>query len=339
MVDIENSTTTASIGGISFRLDPERVSWGYKVKTNVTSTVGGKVVQIFGVVIDDLILFGSFGRGGFLAQLDFYNKMRALLDKQSSEEIPKPVRFIFPARGWDMNVYIKAISDPESDTSMQVRPNRINPQWQITLFVSDGGTKLKKVAMDDYLKRLAEGIGWEVSDFNGPGDETTAVGQIGESGLVTSGSTGSPASTPSTGGGTPTDPSIDGNIRKILDTIKAKESGADYNARNPHGANGAYQFVAGTWAGLNREMGGNASDWSPKHQDEVAAYHVTKILNANNNVVESVPASWYVGYYAPGQPAGNGRKWGWDEIPAPDQGNKLTIHEYVTAWMQTYNSK
>ena len=158
----------ATLGGYAFRLDPEDISWTFSVKTKVTYTIGGKVVQVFGTHLGPMMLSGSFGSGGYDAQEAFINKMADLAKKQGADN--EPHRFLFPYRGWDFKVYIRNVSTPDGSMSMRVAPDIANPRWSLTLQIVEENGGLKKVATDAYIKRLSEGIGWHPSEYNGPAD-------------------------------------------------------------------------------------------------------------------------------------------------------------------------
>jgi hypothetical protein len=60
-----SGTMNASLNGIPMRLNPISVQLDYTVKTSETPTLGGMVVQIFGIEMSDLIVQGTFGQGGY----------------------------------------------------------------------------------------------------------------------------------------------------------------------------------------------------------------------------------------------------------------------------------
>jgi D-alanyl-D-alanine carboxypeptidase/Transglycosylase-like domain len=119
------------------------------------------------------------------------------------------------------------------------------------------------------------------------------------------------------------------DVDVIAATIRERESGGDYQARaDGSTASGAYQFTDATWAGYR----GYPHAWQapPAVQDAKATDHINGILAANDGDASAVPVVWYLGYLpAPDDPA-------WDTIPSPDAGNRLTPHQYQTAWLDTY---
>lgn len=131
----------------------------------------------------------------------------------------------------------------------------------------------------------------------------------------------------------PNDPNV---INAILATIRQTESGNRYTAQAAGStASGAYQITDGTWRSWCKSVGGacqyqRAVNAPPQVQDAVAAAHVQSILASNNNILESVPATWYVGFYRPG-----GQYW--NSVPSPQAGNKATVSQYINDhWLPNY---
>lgn len=151
-----------------FRIDPESVAWDYRPKVAVHQTLAGKVVQVLGVVIGDMTVVGSFGRGGWEAQERFLSNMKTVADQQVERDAGQPVRFHYPVRGWDFPVYLKDYSTPDGANSVTMSPNIINPRWQLTLFLPTPGFKLQQAATNQFLQRLKEGLGFKINEFNGP---------------------------------------------------------------------------------------------------------------------------------------------------------------------------
>ena len=81
---------------------------------------------------------------------------------------------------------------------------------------------------------------------------------------------------------------FDGDLQRILATIRTLESGGDYAAQAAGStASGAYQFIDSSWA----NYGGYSRAWlAPPHvQDAKAAEHVTAILQRHHGDVSTVP--------------------------------------------------
>lgn len=117
-------------------------------------------------------------------------------------------------------------------------------------------------------------------------------------------------------------------IDRILATIRKRESGNNYTARNPvSSASGAYQFIDSTWRGLGGQ--GRAYMASAAEQDRIARAHVQSLLSRYGNTLEAVPAAWYTGTYK-----GAGKL----NYNPGGPGNPLTVQQYVDRWLKDYNS-
>lgn len=192
----------ASIGyeggpSMTFRLNPNSAMWNYSIDTSVQNTVGGRVVQVIGATISDLTISGSLGEikagqdkrsqvSWELAER-FVANVRAIMDKQSEDSNnfgrmqPPPV-FSLPLKGWRFSVYIKALADPRGG-SVYHSPDHFSSEYTLTLFpVSDLSQKIvgvgqngvlankRQQAIDNYITRISDGIGWQASKYNGVGD-------------------------------------------------------------------------------------------------------------------------------------------------------------------------
>ena len=121
-----------------------------------------------------------------------------------------------------------------------------------------------------------------------------------------------------------------GDLAVILDTIRTLESGGRYDTpKNAGGASGAYQFIDSTWAAY----GGFASAYlaPPEIQDERAALDVQRVLDTYGDV-GYVPISWY-------WPRALDHPEDLDIVPKPGAGNRLTVREYQTRWLELYRHK
>jgi hypothetical protein len=162
----------ASLNGIPMRLNPLTLELDYVVKTSEIPTLGGMVVQIFGVEMSDLVVTGTFGVGGYVEQLTFLNRMLALAGYQANQSFSTaggPVRFVYPNRNFDFMVYLK---DYTSSAGMAIDYENTNiaPDWQLTFFVDvdNTGGSLTRVAADAYIQRLSHGLGYDsVNKYNG----------------------------------------------------------------------------------------------------------------------------------------------------------------------------
>lgn len=95
----------------------------------------------------------------------------------------KPATFIYSPKGLRFQCYIKSIIDPDGDGSAGVvhKVGRINYKYVLSLFpVQEGSTELTKAgtsngvldqakarAVDAYMARISQGIGWKFTAYNG----------------------------------------------------------------------------------------------------------------------------------------------------------------------------
>jgi hypothetical protein len=192
---------------VRFRLNPSQVSWGFQVNTSVTETVGGRVVQVTGASISDLTVRGSFGerRGGtHVLSRDyaetFLAKMKEMAEYQSRSatqhrKMHEPAIFTFPPKGWRFAVYVKDLTDPDGGGSITHRPGKFSYDYVLTLMVHEDLSNTSRIlgasngdltiardrAIASYINRIADGIGWKASQYNGgrSADLAVAMGLAG----------------------------------------------------------------------------------------------------------------------------------------------------------------
>lgn len=156
----------ALLGGEAFSTDPESIRWNFRVKAPRTRTIGGQVIQITGLHISDMTVIGKFGAETSVDPWQEYNLFRAKIkdwvNTLQHDAALTPLRFVWPPRGWDFGVYVKAF------TPITHSNTNIAPQFQLTLFLSDGTNSIAKGIKDLYMKRLMDGIGWKQTAYNGP---------------------------------------------------------------------------------------------------------------------------------------------------------------------------
>jgi hypothetical protein len=189
--------SSASLGGLAFRIDPSQVSWAYDVNVAVTPTVGGRVVQVHGVTMGDMTIRGLFGQDRAnkkesweLAE-QFVVNIGKLVDRQSaiptSAQLngtdPTPMhptlRFLYndqnsptrrglPAHNWDFNVYIKGLQDLDGKGTLSHSTGKFSYGYSLTLFiVQDNTGTLAQVAKNAFIDRISNGLGWKRSSYNG----------------------------------------------------------------------------------------------------------------------------------------------------------------------------
>lgn len=189
----------AQLGSVGFRIDPSQVSWTYDVDAAVTQTVGGRVVQVYGVTLGDMIIQGLFGQdrrnrreSWELAEI-FHKQIARLVDRQSaipsvaqlsgesrapmhptvrftySDDTPERRQANLPIHNWDFNVYIKSLKDAnEQSLGILHRTGKYTYSYALRLFiVQDNTGRLAQVAKNAFISRLSNGLGWRRSAYNG----------------------------------------------------------------------------------------------------------------------------------------------------------------------------
>jgi roadblock/LC7 domain-containing protein len=181
---------------ITFRINPNSIQWNFQVNTFVQPTVGGRVVQVNGATLNNIELIGSYGEvkagqttaskvSWELAE-QFLAGVRLIMDKQAEDasvydKMQPPPVFNFPLKGWRFSVYLLAIEDPKGG-AITHSPDHFSHEYKIVLFIVEDlsqsvvkvgkngviGAK-KQEAINNYISRLSDGVGWVASEYNGPG--------------------------------------------------------------------------------------------------------------------------------------------------------------------------
>lgn len=190
---------TATLGypggpSIAFRIDPEQIEWSWKVITNVVETIGGRVIQVLGARLDDLVITGSLGQnhadpvnGESWQQAEaFITAITKIMEAQSADSTQQarmhpPAVFNYPPKGWRFNVYVKDLADPDGANSVILKTGKINQRYKLTLFiVQEGSPALVQAgtsngvlnqqaaqAVSAFMARISDGVGWHYGQFNG----------------------------------------------------------------------------------------------------------------------------------------------------------------------------
>jgi len=191
---------------VTFRIDPDSVEWNFKVNTTVINTVAGRVVQVMGATLSDMTIQGHYGQnhldkadGDSWKQAEaFVNKLREIQEYQSRDatqhgKMHVPATFNYSPKGWRFGVYVKDLSDTRGG-SVAHAVGRASYDYVLTLFIVDArsqdlvpaGTvrgsldKAKQAAIDSYIARISDGIGWHFSQFNGQVPATPIGGLFGQ---------------------------------------------------------------------------------------------------------------------------------------------------------------
>jgi len=202
---------TATLGypggpNIAFRIDPEMITWNWQVLTNVTETIGGRVIQVLGARLEDLTVQGSMGQNhadpasgeswqmveAFVATITQIMEAQSADSNQQAQMHP-PAVFNYPPKGWRFNVYVKSLTDPDGQNSAILRTGKINQRYSLSLFiVQDGSSALVKAgttngvfsqkaydAVSAFMARISDGVGWHFTQYNG--QVTGVIGNPGGS--------------------------------------------------------------------------------------------------------------------------------------------------------------
>lgn len=219
----------ASLNGLSFRINPSAIQWGFSIDTNVEDTIGGRVVQVIGATLTDITLSGEYGeRKGYKTDAKHRNmelhgrgllswelaeqfllRVRDMMEEQSEDsrdmgKMNPPLDFRFPEFGWHFGVYVKGIDDGQSGQAIRHTTGAFAYKYRISLFIveersaalvlpSKGSTLLEKkkaAAINGYISRISSGVGWKVSRFNEPTAIVNATTGLASRSLDTSEGTG-----------------------------------------------------------------------------------------------------------------------------------------------------
>jgi hypothetical protein len=188
---------------VVFRLNPNNVEWNFQINTNVTETVGGRVVQVLGATLSDVVVKGSFGEHrnqpnkntgathieSWETAETFLVKMKAMAAWQSRDStrhnmlMHQPAIFNFAPKNWRFAVYIKDLTDPDGGGSITHRVGKFSYDFVLTMSIHADLTDtshilgksngvidtIKDAAIESYVGRIADGIGWKFSKYNGRG--------------------------------------------------------------------------------------------------------------------------------------------------------------------------
>jgi len=178
---------------IAFRLDPEDIEWDFQIITNVIETVGGRVVQVIGSYLNNLIITGSLGedhstpRGESWRQAEAFLKLVGNLmnyqsrDSNKQDKMQPPAIFSYPPKGWRFQCYIDSLTDATGSASLIMTPGTINQRYVLSLFIVQDATeglvvagtsngvlnKKAEEAIAAYMARISAGVGWHFSVYTG----------------------------------------------------------------------------------------------------------------------------------------------------------------------------
>src|SRR4030067_2149295 len=95
------------VEGIShtFRFNPDAVNWGYQEDVTSQDTIGGRVVQLLSVQVQDITVEGRAGSRGELQRLA--ENVRDIM--AFHVRTPRPVSLRVPSRNWNFIVSGQAL--------------------------------------------------------------------------------------------------------------------------------------------------------------------------------------------------------------------------------------
>jgi hypothetical protein len=202
---------------LTFRVDPTSVSYSYQVFSHVDETVGGRVIQITGQQLSDVSIMGDIGEDHYRGRAqgndpehpgvswklaeEFFRQIQAMMLYQSqnasgvglNKSTLRPATFVYSPLGLRFQCYIKSITDADGDGTASVahKVGRSNYRYQLQLFPVLGDSELriaganangvldraKAAAIDAYISRISQGIGWRFTAYNGGSTPSVAWNQ------------------------------------------------------------------------------------------------------------------------------------------------------------------
>ena len=187
---------------MTFRLNPQEIDWKFDIITAVTETLGGRVIQVVGSDLSDIVITGQLGEVRGTRHIEswklaeaFFAKIKEMMKYQAVGadkygKMGQSAVFTYEPLGIRYNVYIKDIQDPDGGGGVTHRPGKFSYSYVLTLFIvqprsarivaagetSDGVVDVaREKAIQDFMARISDGVGWKFSEtWNGP---------LGESGV------------------------------------------------------------------------------------------------------------------------------------------------------------
>src|SRR5690606_828462 len=131
----------------------------YTPLTRTDPTYGGRVIQLLGARIDDLVVEVDSGLGGWEYQQSLIRFCRDILKQQTDET---PTIFEYTSRQWKLAGYLVSVPIMD-DMSNVLRTTELTfkVQEDISGIVSQDSLSME-------LVRLQDGIGWRRSQYNQP---------------------------------------------------------------------------------------------------------------------------------------------------------------------------
>lgn len=162
---------------LRFRTNPNEIWWSYTLNTHVEQTYGGRVVQILGTRMDDLVVKIDCGNGGWPYLNKVVNFLREMMLEQRKDGGKTGV-FSYTTRRWRLKVF--ALSVPFQD-SVTATTRELEIRFKIA---EDLTGEMSRIALQSELAALQDGIGFRKNEFNTPaliyrgGQDVPELGQI-----------------------------------------------------------------------------------------------------------------------------------------------------------------
>jgi hypothetical protein len=137
--------------GHEFRFNPDTVNWGFKENVAIKETIGGRVIQVLSVQVQQMIFQGMAGTRRELQRLALN------IDKIMTYNINyrRPVRLTIPSRKWDFLVYPQGLPRIGWDITTVPHP------FELTLAVEEDFGIVTDQILQHEIDRLAKDIGYD----------------------------------------------------------------------------------------------------------------------------------------------------------------------------------
>lgn len=159
---------------LRFRTNPNSIWWTYNLITSVDNTYGGRVVQILGANLGDLVVNIECGRAGWNYNQEVVRFMRDMINDQRKGD---PGTFWYTTRNWHLKVF--AASVPMHDAV-----NNVTGEMELRFKVQEDVSGVQtSMSLTHELNRLKDGIGFTKSKYN-TSDSSSWGGLSSMNGLV-----------------------------------------------------------------------------------------------------------------------------------------------------------
>ena len=141
---------TVLLDGFELPYGIDKISWTYRLRTVSQDTLGGRVIQVLGVHIDEMRL--SARAGSRVKLLQVADKVASILAKQIETE--RPVQLLVDSKGWDFQVFLKQM--PE----LGWRVETVSYPFELVLQIDEDAGLVSPTLLRDQLSKVATSIGY-----------------------------------------------------------------------------------------------------------------------------------------------------------------------------------